>query len=91
MLSLKRDARTNGKGEPAPGTWWPIRWPDHDGERMTAHVCCPRCGRYTHLHPDYHAIDRDGNVTPSVICPFDSCDFHDFVRLDGWLSEVPDA
>jgi hypothetical protein len=31
-----------------------------------------------------HAIDADGTVHPSVVCPARGCSFHDFVRLDGW-------
>lgn len=29
-----------------------------------------------------HTIAADGEVNPSVVCP--ECDFHEFVRLDGW-------
>jgi hypothetical protein len=31
-----------------------------------------------------HSIAPDGTVSPSVVCLERKCDFHDFVRLDGW-------
>jgi hypothetical protein len=33
---------------------------------------------------DEHEIAADGTVTPSVVCTESGCDFHDFVRLEGW-------
>ena len=40
-----------------------------------------------------HTIADDGTVTPSVVCqagdkhrdPADGCDFHEIVRLEGWV------
>lgn len=48
----------------------------------TALMDCPRCGREGLL--DLHDIAPNGEVRPSVVCPHAGCDFHDFVRLDGW-------
>lgn len=31
-----------------------------------------------------HDIAPDGRVSPSVVCPFEGCDFHDHVVLEGW-------
>ena len=31
-----------------------------------------------------HEIAGDGRVSPSLICPYENCDFHEFVQLDGW-------
>lgn len=31
-----------------------------------------------------HVIADDGTVSPSLVCPYAGCDFHEFVRLDGW-------
>jgi hypothetical protein len=31
-----------------------------------------------------HRIASDGAVSPSVVCPNPQCDFHEFVRLEGW-------
>jgi hypothetical protein len=34
---------------------------------------------------DDHTIADDGMVTPSVVCPAKNCDFHDSIKLEGWL------
>ncbi len=31
-----------------------------------------------------HEIAADGSVTPSVVCPETGCDFHEYVKLNGW-------
>jgi len=31
-----------------------------------------------------HTIADDGSVSPSLVCPYKNCNFHEFVRLDGW-------
>lgn len=31
-----------------------------------------------------HAISESGEVSPSVVCPYDDCGFHEFVILQGW-------
>ncbi len=36
--------------------------------------------------PD-HEVAEDGTVTPSVVCPEPSCDFHEHVRLMGWRAD----
>lgn len=33
-----------------------------------------------------HAIDQEGNVTASVLCPF-NCGFHEWCILDDWDSD----
>ncbi len=45
-------------------------------------VCCPGCGHIVALLD--HTIDPDGSVYPSLVCPFDICDFHEFVKLADW-------
>lgn len=52
-----------------------------DGKK-TANASCPKCGRIASL--SQHSISQDGKVTPSLVCPFDDCDFHDYVKLVGW-------
>lgn len=39
--------------------------------------------------PKGHQIEADGTVTPSAVCPTAGCDFHEFVRLEGWTGEEP--
>jgi hypothetical protein len=48
----------------------------------SALACCPSCGKICSLLS--HTIDPDGTVTPSLVCPFDNCEFHDFVKLADW-------
>ena len=31
-----------------------------------------------------HSIAADGTVSPSVVCTYDGCDFHEFITLEGW-------
>lgn len=35
-----------------------------------------------------HQIDDAGNVTPSVVCPYDGCEFHEIVRLLDWTNQT---
>ena len=48
----------------------------------TATVSCPKCGEVASLTA--HRINSEGKVTPSLTCPARNCDFHEWVRLDGW-------
>lgn len=49
--------------------------------KPTARLRAP-CGHQASLHG--HEIAADGTVSPSALCPFDGCDFHEFVRLLDW-------
>lgn len=51
------------------------------GFKTKAWVHCPRCDRRSALD---HDIGADGKVSPSLVCPYDDCDFHDYVTLEGW-------
>ena len=51
-----------------------------DGVR-TAGMTCPN-GHTASLSG--HAIAADGKVSPSVVCPHNGCDFHEYVQLEGW-------
>lgn len=31
-----------------------------------------------------HKIDKSGQVQPSVVCPVEGCDFHEFIKLEDW-------
>ena len=39
-----------------------------------------------HLAVLDHEIASDGTVTPAMACPEDGCDFHEFVKLEGWVA-----
>lgn len=61
----------------APG-WW-----------LFAKTCvllrCPHGHQAVLRQPtDGHTIDDGGIVTPSVVCPYDGCAFHEMVRLLDW-------
>jgi hypothetical protein len=53
-----------------PNTYW-------------AETCCPGCKRGALLGSN-HVVVAGGIVSPSVVCPFPPCTFHDFVVLDDW-------
>jgi hypothetical protein len=57
---------------------------DYVTGKKSASVECPKCGNMYYLD---HTISDDGNVTPSLVCPFDNCDFHEFVVLEDWKGE----
>jgi hypothetical protein len=48
-----------------------------------AEICCPDCGVVGMLGGN-HAVADDGTVTPSDVCQYPPCTFHDFVVLDDW-------
>ncbi len=43
---------------------------------------CPKCFKEGYL--DEHEIDCDGQVTPSMVCGREGCDFHDMVTLGNY-------
>lgn len=46
--------------------------------KQTYALQCPTCSRAFCLAD--HAVDINGNVSPSVVCPF-NCGFHVFMRI----------
>ena len=73
MIILRRGELENGAG-----LW---KGAVRDGSR-TANVSCPGCGKIASLID--HSIAQDGTVTPSLVCPYEGCTFHDWVKLEGW-------
>lgn len=59
------------------GVWEGIQTP----KALVAMMSCPECGKTAVLSG--HEIDKDGKVSPSVICPH-ACKFHEHVQLVGW-------
>lgn len=53
-----------------------------DGQR-TAILSCPMCRQPAPLSD--HTIEPDGMVSPSVVCPFQGCSFHEHLKLIGWI------
>jgi len=33
-----------------------------------------------------HTVAADGTVSPSMVCPVEGCQFHEYVQLEGWMS-----
>ena len=62
-----------------PGVWKGVR--RVDGTR-SASISCPKCGQPASLSD--HTIADDGTVPPSLVCPYDGCEFHDYVTLKDW-------
>lgn len=62
-----------------PGCWKGGIRPE---KKRTALVSCPKCGEIVSI--GNHKIAADGTVKPSLVCPFNGCDFHDFIVLEGW-------
>ena len=50
----------------------------------TANLKCPN-GHIASLAK--HQIANDGIVSPSVVCPYSECGFHEFIKLVGWGAE----
>ena len=48
-----------------------------------AEICCPGCGKVGLLGSN-HVVARDGSVSPSDVCPYPPCMFHDAIWLDDW-------
>jgi hypothetical protein len=52
--------------------------------KVLAVIKCPNCKQEWILSGNVHQVSRDGTVTPSVVCPCDDCDFHEYVTLKDW-------
>lgn len=63
-----------------PGTWKGLK----TIKGRSASFTCPN-GHIGTLSD--HDIAEDGSVSPSVVCPYENCGFHEFIRLEGWQSE----
>ena len=73
----------NRHGDANAGPMSPLRWRTvHLDGRPQQAVCCAN-GHAAFL--DDHEIAADGTVSPSLVCPEDGCDFHEFVKLEGWM------
>jgi len=73
----------NQSNDYLPGTWKGLKLSGNGGRSVS--ITCPECSQLAVLTD--HTISPDGKVTPSVVCPKEGCDFHEFVQLDGWKSQ----
>lgn len=47
---------------------------------------CPGCGKTCGLNPYVFGVDPDtGEITPSILCGHDGCEFAGVVKLQGWM------
>ena len=81
----------SGEGSP-PRLHWKASHPSTI-TRFKAQMTCAR-GHGIALRD--HSVEADGRVFPSVVCNAPGCDFHEYVRLEGWsagqiLSPVAEA
>jgi len=67
-----------------PGEWARWLWGADVPYTVTAVCACPACGHVGTLAPHIHSIAVSGVVSPSYVCPFKPCTFHQFVALAGW-------
>lgn len=69
-----------------PGEWAEPKTPTSEyvvRNRVKALVCCPRC-QWNSAVGANHAVEADGTLKPSLVCPNAACGFHVWARLDGW-------
>jgi len=72
--------KTDLKWDGPKGSWFLVNRENGKGAMFN----CPKCGQYAGIDAPNHTIADDGAVHPSVVCPYDNCDFHDYIRLIGW-------
>lgn len=90
LVVLPRSPAANASGSPV-GSWWvgyPLGSDDNaDTSKPYVSIRCPTCGQSATLrHPNGgHTIAADGTVTPSVVCPYPPCTWHEWVRLGDWV------
>jgi hypothetical protein len=77
-IALKHDPELVYGVEDRPGRWRGVVQDD----KRTAIMSCPKCSGIASLNE--HEIAAQGQVSPSVVCPFRGCTFHDHVLLEGW-------
>ena len=81
----KAPAGEEGK---APGQWWHVRAAasvmDWYRQRYVAEMSCPTCGKSLMMSRAVHSVDAAGTVSPSMVCPYPPCGFHEFIQLEEW-------
>lgn len=75
--SIPKNKKNEGR-DMLPNTW------EHAGME-TIFICCQDCEQIFVLTD--HAIDDEGKVSPSVVCPYKRCNFHNFVQLEDFEDE----
>ena len=50
--------------------------------KRSASFNCPKCDGF--ISVTNHDISDNGEVNPSLVCPYDGCGFHEWVILENW-------
>ena len=66
-----------------PRTWMIVKLIGKK-ERRSVSFTCPK--GHTYLL-DKYKIQPNGIVLPMVLCPADGCNFHEFIKLEGWVPQ----
>ena len=82
MIHLTKTGRPFDGRALDPLTWDDWQW-GSDPPIHTALVTCAN-GHTGTVAPHVHKIATDGLLTPSWVCPFEGCSWHEFAQLDGW-------
>ena len=73
-----------GKGRLAPGTWKGVT----GKADIKAVLRCPDC-RHRQFLGEKHTVSANGDVNPSVVCPYDDCSWHVHITLLDWPRPPP--
>jgi hypothetical protein len=60
----------------------PLTWAG--GKNEHGRTALAKCGNGHISSLSGHTIDDKGHVTPSLVCPYDECNWHEVVTLEGW-------
>ena len=92
VVFARADQRVPDNGRPPTAHTWDYAtrlskeggtaWACQSGQDLA--LCTCSRGHTTRLTGRVHTVAADGTVTPSYVCPVEGCDFHQYVRLDGW-------
>lgn len=77
MITIQHDQTLSG-----PDTWAIFRYESGRVQVVT------RCKNGHIGSLDDHQVSEDGGVQPSVVCQKAGCDYHEFIRLEGWKGNL---
>lgn len=80
------------RANPGPA-WAPVPGGDEPGRVWNAPgaFALLKCahGHVATLTAPTHRADAAGKVTPSCVCPYAGCNFHEWAELEGWQPHDP--
>lgn len=72
--------RVNGAQERLP----PLHWKECHPATRVRFKATMSCHNGHEFVLRGHAVNADGLVSPSVVCPVEGCTFHEYVTLNEW-------